>query len=136
LHLSPAHGANSLIASSEEYRQLNPHIQHTGTEQIHLMRLDDFVAREGVERIDLVKIDVEGFELQVLQGGSDTFRNRVDSLMMEISFVRHPRSSAEFMRLFELLHDYGFAPAEIYDLAQVPDGDWRLAQFDCIFRKF
>lgn len=136
LHVSRAHGANSLVPPGEEYRQMNPHVAHVGTERVPLVRLDDFTAQEGIDRIDLVKIDVEGAEMQVLMGGEQTFRNRVSTIVMEVSFVRHPRSSGEFLRLFELLHSYGFAPAEIYDLAQAESGDWRLAQFDCVFRKF
>jgi len=35
---------------------------------VPVVTLDSFVARERIERVDFVKIDVEGFEPQVLQG--------------------------------------------------------------------
>jgi FkbM family methyltransferase len=137
LHVTSAHGANSLVTPGEEYRSLNPHIKTVATEQIPLMRLDDFVARERIDKIDLVKIDVEGVEQQVLRGGADTFANRVATVVMEVSFVRRPRGDGEYIRLFQLLHDYGFAPAEIYDLSHAEGaGAWKLAQFDCVFRKY
>jgi FkbM family methyltransferase len=34
-------------------------------------RLDAFCSREAIGRVDFVKIDVEGAELQVLQGGRE-----------------------------------------------------------------
>ncbi|KAF0218719.1 MAG: FkbM family [Geobacteraceae bacterium] len=137
LHVTSAHGANSLVAPGEEYRSLNPCIETVATERIALMRLDDFVARERIDRIDLVKIDVEGVEQQVLRGGADTFASRVQTVVIEVSFVRRPRGDGEYIRLFQLLHDYGFAPAEIYDLSHAQGaGAWKLAQFDCVFRKY
>lgn len=136
LHVATSHGANSMVPPGEEYLRLNPHIATVGSEQIPLMRLDDFMARERIEHIDLVKIDVEGVELQVLRGGRDTFSNLVDAVIMEISFVRQRREDAEYLRLFQLLHEYGFAPAEIYDVAHAGRGPWKLAQFDCVFRRF
>ena len=38
-------------------------------ETIRVVTLDEFCAAEGVERIDFLKVDVEGHELAVLQGG-------------------------------------------------------------------
>jgi FkbM family methyltransferase len=136
LHVATAHGANSMLPPGEEYLLLNPHIATVGTEQIPLMRLDDFVSRERIDHIDLVKIDVEGVELQVLQGGAETFSKKVDTVILEISFVRRQREDGEYLRLFQLLHNYGFAPAEIYDVAHAGSGPWKLAQFDCVFRRF
>lgn len=137
LQVTSAHGANSLISASEEYRTANPHVTAVATEQIPLMRLDDFVAREGIAHIDLLKLDVEGVEQQVLRGGAETFADKVDTVVMEVSFVRSGRGDGEYIRLFQLLHDYGFAPAEIYDISHAGNAEkWKLAQFDCVFRKF
>lgn len=38
-------------------------------ETIRVVTLDEFCAAESVERIDFLKVDVEGHELAVLQGG-------------------------------------------------------------------
>jgi len=40
---------------------------HT-TVSTHVVRLDDYIRERGLKRIALVKIDVEGFELRVLEG--------------------------------------------------------------------
>jgi len=36
--------------------------------RVKAVTLDDFVQREGIERIDLMKVDVEGSEIEVLKG--------------------------------------------------------------------
>jgi FkbM family methyltransferase len=137
LNITSHHGANSLVGITPEYHVANPHIQETAGEEIELVRLDDFIRAQGVTHIDLMKIDVEGAEYQVISGGSDSMKSMVDAVMCEISFVRHPRSHGEFIRLFELMHELGFAPAEFYDIAQGDTGTvWRLGQLDCVFRRF
>lgn len=137
LNITSFHGANSMLDITEEYHKLHPHIEMVKTEQIPLVRLDDFVERHNIGHIDLVKIDVEGVEQQILNGGAETFSTKVDTVVTEVSFVRNPRESGEFIKLFKIMHEYGFAPAEIYDLAHVKDaGEWKLVQLDCVFRRY
>lgn len=137
LNISSFHGANSMLNITDEYREMNPHIVNLTTEQIPLVRLDDFVRLHRIDHIDLVKIDVEGVERQVLLGGKETFTTKVDTVLMEISFVKHPREGGEYLKLLQLMHEYGFAPSEIYDVAHSDQElNWRLAQIDCVFRRY
>ncbi|GAA0216597.1 FkbM family methyltransferase [Saccharothrix mutabilis subsp. mutabilis] len=46
--------------------------------------LDRFVAANGIERLDFVKADVEGAELRVLQGGTETIEKFRPKLLLEI----------------------------------------------------
>ncbi len=39
-----------------------------GGETVDIITLDDFVKESGIERVDLIKVDVEGAELQVFEG--------------------------------------------------------------------
>ena len=135
LNIASFHGANSMLEFTDEYRRSNPHLSNVMTEQIPLVRFDDFVEQNQIDHIDLVKIDVEGVERQVLLGGAETFSSKVDYVIMEISFVRHSAESGEYLKIFQLMHDYGFIPCKIYDVAQVGEGEMCLAQFDCVFRR-
>ena len=43
-------------------------VEVSDTERIHVRTLDSFCAAEGIERIDFLKLDVEGHEVAVLRG--------------------------------------------------------------------
>ncbi|EJL43059.1 FkbM family methyltransferase [Brevibacillus agri] len=55
------------------------------TNTISCTRLDDWVAARSLSRIDLIKLDVEGSEIQVLQGGMETFKTFDPDLVIEFN---------------------------------------------------
>ncbi len=50
--------------------------------------LDDLCDREGISRLDFIKVDVEGAELQVLEGGKRAIEKYRPALLIEIE-ARH-----------------------------------------------
>jgi FkbM family methyltransferase len=66
-----------------------PHAVHRGvahsTAGSEALTLDALVAREGLSRLDVVKIDVDGHELQVLRGASATLARLRPSLVLELT---------------------------------------------------
>lgn len=51
-------------------------------------RLDDFCARQQIDRVDFIKIDVEGAEIQVLEGGQEVIEASRPTMLIEIE-ARH-----------------------------------------------
>lgn len=59
-------------------------IAEGGAETIEIMRLDSFCEQHGVGRINYLKIDTEGHDLEVLRGGKEMLRSgRVDIVQVE-----------------------------------------------------
>jgi FkbM family methyltransferase len=52
------------------------------TESVPITTLDRYVADNGIDRIDFLKIDIEGGELAVFKGGSETLKHNKDIVMM------------------------------------------------------
>ena len=50
------------------------------TIKINVKRLDDFILKENIEKISLIKIDVEGYEFPVLEGLTKFFEQRKEKL--------------------------------------------------------
>ena len=99
------------------------------------MRLDEFAAKFPSQKIDIMKIDVEGHELNVLKGGSKFIADNVDVIIIEISLMRDEslRNQAIF-EIFSFLHGLEFCLLNVMDLHHVEGKAIQLVQMDCIFR--
>jgi FkbM family methyltransferase len=56
-----------------------------GSETSEISTLDAEAARLGLDRLDLIKIDVEGFEREVLEGGRSTVAKFRPAVLLEIN---------------------------------------------------
>ena len=81
-------------------------ISPQGALEIEAIRLDDFVVRENC-RPSLIKIDVEGAEVEVLEGASDTLRNSAPMLLIAT------HSAALKAACIELLEHHRYSVREL-----------------------
>jgi FkbM family methyltransferase len=135
INLTSFHGANSIHPQASFHKHLNPHVRELATERIQLRRLDD-LAVELPAHCDIMKIDVEGHELQVLQGGEAFIRDRVDTVLVEISLMRDQSWEQQgVFEIFALMKRLGFCLINVIDLHHDRQTDLLLVQMDCVFRK-
>jgi FkbM family methyltransferase len=71
--------------------------------------LDHFVACEGIDRVNLIKMDVDGEELQVLRGGLGILKEFQPLLVMEISPYVHAEHNNSFGTFVALLRESGYS---------------------------
>lgn len=76
--------------------------------EIHIETLDRFVAVNNIQAIDFIKIDVEGYEHEVLKGGILTIKKNHPVLLLELddNYLKENNSSAKELILF--LHYLGY----------------------------
>jgi hypothetical protein len=83
----------------------------------------------------VVKIDVEGHEVELLKGGRNFFCSQVDSIIIEVSLQRDTSwQDQSVISVFNLLNDYGFSLVNVFDVYSGSDHDMMLKQMDCVFR--
>jgi FkbM family methyltransferase len=69
---------------------------------VELRTLDSF----GFTQVDLIKIDVEGHELEVLEGGVETIRRELPTLLIEIEQRHH--ASSTIHDIFDFILKLGY----------------------------
>ena len=93
------------------------------THQIEVVTIDEFASTHGIDIVELLKVDVEGAELAVLQGARELIKDgRIRAIQFELSYVNAVRR--KWMRdFYDLLNGYSF-----YRL--VPNGLVPLGKYD------
>jgi FkbM family methyltransferase len=66
-------------------RFANDGVHAESVEQVTVRALDDVVAEQKLDRIDIIKIDVEGAEANVIAGGKSVLRAMRPLILLEIS---------------------------------------------------
>jgi hypothetical protein len=71
--------------------------------------LDSFLAAAGVDHVDLIKIDIDGFECGMLRGSRATLERMRPILVMELSPHQLDENGGSIAELVELLAAAGYA---------------------------
>ena len=86
-------------------------IGESNYDEAEVIKLDDFVEEKGLDRIDLIKIDVEGFELNVLRGAEQSLRKFSPVLFIELMDINLALQGENSKSLICFLERLGY---EIY----------------------
>lgn len=99
-------------------------------ESVPVVRLDDYVREQQLPPPDLVKIDVQGFEDQVLWGGRETIGG-ADYCLLEMSFRPLYEGSPVFDDIYREMRGLGFRLISIAGILKGKSG--MPLQVDAIF---
>ncbi len=82
--------------------------------EVNMVKLDDFVIEQQVERIDIIKIDVDGIELDILKGAASILKNNESIVIVETN------DDARILDFFKNLEYF------IYDMKLRPFNDSKI----------
>lgn len=100
--------SSSLLPMAAEHKAAAPWVDVVGTEQIEVARLDDLADRVlPAGRTGFLKLDTQGFEREVLAGGTDTL-GRVVGMQVELSFVPLYDGGPLVDEMLTAVYDLGF----------------------------
>lgn len=98
---------------------------------VHAATLDQLCYAHQITGPYLIKIDVQGAELEVLKGAGEVLRN-TEYLILETSLFRFFIGGPQFDAVVEFMKSKGFVPYDILGLSYRPF-DGALAQVDVAF---
>jgi hypothetical protein len=127
--VSAADDSSSLLPIGERQLAEFPGTQEARQLDVPVVTLDD-VIDEGLAGPVLLKIDVQGLELDVLRGAGDALSS-LDTIFVECSFVELYEGQALADEVIAFLFSHGFRLAGVHGLATGQGG--QTLQADLLF---
>jgi len=88
--------------------------------EVPALSLDDFVMQYGIDRVDLMKIDIEGSETKALKGARTLFsQRRVGTVVCEFNPRWLSRMGSSAAELYEIASEYGLDTYLLTRLARI-----------------
>lgn len=123
-------GSSSILDFTDLQLQSYPGVTVTGKEMIRVEALDAIATLEMTQGRTLLKMDVQGFELEVLKGAATTL-DQIEAVYLEASFVPLYANQPLASELIVWLDRHGFGLAAVYNVdygSGIAPG-----QADCLF---
>ena len=130
LHVSRSDDSSSLRAITARQTHFFPGTEEVGTVSVRTVRLDEVITISAHERPALLKIDVQGGELDVLHGATGLL-SMIDFVLVESSFTELYSGQALADDVIRFLHSEGFALSTV--LAPTLGRDGVVVQADLLF---
>jgi FkbM family methyltransferase len=107
--LPKARGAEQYVADAE-------YLTEVGEVPVEVTCIESFCRKHGVEKIDLLKIDTQGYELEILNGAQGLLSSAAVSLIyIEVCFVRYYEGQPLFPEIYQFLYDRGYRFVGLYE---------------------
>jgi FkbM family methyltransferase len=124
----------SLAGFSEEYSRTNPEARASKEIICDVKTLDAAAAEAGIDHIDLLKVDVEGFEFEVLQG-AERVLGKTTAVIIEVSLVRKAGDANALVAMLDRLAKQGFDIVAVIPSLFDPQQPWRPREFNVLARR-
>jgi hypothetical protein len=80
---------------------------------VNIISLDEYVREKNIKRVDVIKLDVEGGEIDVLRGGANVFRDLRPLLICEVLDATTLAWGYDACQIIQAVQDFGY---EWFDL--------------------
>lgn len=123
---------SSFLKASHSEKFINKKLKLNKIENIKIETLDNYVEKHKINTIDILKIDVQGFERDVLLGAKKTLKNIVKIVELEIIFIDYYQKKSSFYELENILYPLGF---ELFTVSSpvLKDKSYQLKWMDAIY---
>ena len=107
--------------STDEESQFG-HLKIKAKESVEIKTIDWFLTRYQINEIDLLKVDTQGYDLQVLQGASESFRRgSIRNVYVELNFLKLYENQADAQQITRFLTEHNFHLVDYYEKSRRED---------------
>jgi FkbM family methyltransferase len=133
LHVNSSSGMSSFLRFSEKHRTLYPQVDDGATTSVAVTTLDDHLAGRSLAGPVLIKLDVQGFELEVL-GGARRVLEAATWVVLELSFEALYDGETAFVEMLDGMSALGWSMLRPVDFLAHPNSR-EIVQVDALFRR-
>lgn len=103
-----------LCTGNSIYKEITPHFSNNQLiqEEIEMRTIDDTF--QEVTQFDLIKIDTQGSELDILEGGKKIAK-KAKGILLEVSFTVYNEGAPLYNEVLDYMDKYGFVEKETLD---------------------
>lgn len=84
-------------------------------QEVPITTIDLFAADEGLQRLDFIKMDVEGWEMRILEGGAQTIARHRPVMLVELVDEQLSQAGDSLKAAWELLESWRYRPVTFFD---------------------
>lgn len=93
------------------------------TLEVEQICIDDFIAEKQLAKVNVLKIDTEGYDLEVVRGATESLRQGVvDVVVCEVFFVKYRENQAYYWDIATELANLGFSFVNLFDARNTGQG--------------
>jgi len=126
-------GSSSLLSSTSRGKNLwgNRALETHSQTKVQCQTLDQFCSENDIEHIHLLKLDIQGAELDALRGAERILESgMVDIIFTEISISQSYNNQGDFHQILSLLNEFNF---ELFNIYKAIRRNGRLMEIDVMF---
>ena len=130
-NLNDFRASSSVLEMDANHKIAFPETSHSRKVEVPLARLDDFLPVMEIKTPVFLKVDVQGFELNVLKGGLEILK-KTDYLLTEVTYQTLYKDQPLFGEIYKFLTAKEFEFAGNIDSLNSPK-DGAILQSDALF---
>jgi FkbM family methyltransferase len=121
----------SSILNLEDNTTKTYNIQNQRKEEIEIFSLDHIIAANNLPKPNVIKLDIQGYELEAFKGAIDTLKN-VEFIICEVSFIPFYKNQPLFSDIITFLKEHDL---EVNAFSTTTALGKQLEQTDVLFKK-
>jgi FkbM family methyltransferase len=130
-HNFPA--SSSLLSSTSNLYNVWTHVKEIDALEVEVIAIDEWRKQNKILPPSLMKIDVQGYELQVLNGAQETLK-QTSFVWIEMNFANLYEGGSHFSDVYEFLTKHNFRLIDLIEPIRDPKTD-RLQYIDAMFQR-
>lgn len=132
IHVSERDDSSSLLPIGRNQSELFPHTGECETRTALVLPLNDVIISDDISNNALLKIDVQGFELEALKGCMSVL-DKFIYIYVECSFIELYEGQAFASEVIDFLHKNHFVLSGVYNMCY--DHNGKAIQADFLFQR-